>query len=279
MALRKALKDRNNFLASKAAAMTEELRLAALIPDLAAAFHRFLQDAVKSDPQCWAKNAIAQALKNLEYGEADVFLRGIVHEQWEPVWGGKADAAITLRGTCAHALIGCGLPSFELLRHLGDRLADHSKVVRVEAARAIGSAGAMDGALLLRLKVRCGDPEPEVIGQCLSSLLGMELRWAVDFAMGYLDHDDLEWRIEASAALAESREARAVEAVIEYWKREKDVRARGTILRLLAASPLEQAGDFLVTVTNDGPPEMAREALAALRESRHRGRLTESGPA
>src|SRR5262249_19055805 len=81
--LRKALKDRSNYLVSKAAAIVAELNLTDLIPDLLAAFERFLIDPVKSDPQCWAKLAIVKALKDLGHREPDVFLRGLTHIQLE----------------------------------------------------------------------------------------------------------------------------------------------------------------------------------------------------
>ena len=67
--LRKALKDRSNYLVSKAAALAGELRLTALIPDLLHAFDRFMIDPAKTDPQCWAKNAIVKALKDLNHDD------------------------------------------------------------------------------------------------------------------------------------------------------------------------------------------------------------------
>ena len=94
--LRKALKDRSNYLVSKAAGLAGELGLNALIPDLTAAFDRFMVDAAASDPQCWDKNAIVKTLKDLNHDDPAVFLRGIEHIQMEPVWGGTADTAMTL---------------------------------------------------------------------------------------------------------------------------------------------------------------------------------------
>ena len=63
--LRKALANRNNYVVAKASKITAELGLRALIPDLLAALDRFFIDPVKSDPQCWAKNALVQALASL----------------------------------------------------------------------------------------------------------------------------------------------------------------------------------------------------------------------
>src|ERR1700677_4868944 len=161
--LRKALRDRNNFLASKAAALAGEFGLRDLIPDLVTAFDRFMVNPAKSDPQCWAKNAIARALKALEHDDPSVFIRGCKHIQLEPVWGGRADAAATLRATCALALAACAIGRAEILRHLVDLLVDPETPVRVDASRAIAQLPGWDSAILLRLKTLTGDKEPEVI--------------------------------------------------------------------------------------------------------------------
>jgi len=103
--LRKALAHRNNFLVAKAAKMVAEAEIAALLPDVLAAYERFFIDPVKSDPQCWAKNALSKALVKLEHRGKDAYLRGMRHRQMEPVWGGQSDTAGALRGNCTHALV------------------------------------------------------------------------------------------------------------------------------------------------------------------------------
>ncbi len=182
--LRKALRDRNNYLVSKAAELASDLKQDDLIPELITAFDRFMTDPVKSDPQCWAKNAIAKALKNLGHRDAPVFLRGIAHVQPEPVWGGQADSAGTLRGTCALALVDCRLDELEILTHLTDRLADKEMPVRVDAALAIAQFARPEGVLPLRLKAWLGDDEPEVIGQCFTSLMALDSRAALGLIAG-----------------------------------------------------------------------------------------------
>src|ERR1700733_10588863 len=141
-ALKKALQHRNNFLVSKAAKLTADLNLTGLIPDLATAFPRFLpqsgKDAAKTDPQCWAKNAIAKSLATLEYQEHELFLLGMRHIQLEPVWGGSSDTAGPLRSTCALALVQCrSLNSVGRLAYLAELVADKILSVRVDAARAV----------------------------------------------------------------------------------------------------------------------------------------------
>src|ERR1039458_8863674 len=75
--LAKALNLRHNLLVAKAAALTLHHRLTGLKPSLAAAFPRFLENAAKSDPQCWAKNALAKTLAAFEYQEPELFLTGM----------------------------------------------------------------------------------------------------------------------------------------------------------------------------------------------------------
>ncbi len=155
--LRKALANRNNFVVAKAADLARQLQLTQLIPELLTAFDRFFEDHIKTDPQCWAKNALSRALATFEHQDAAVFLRGMKHIQLEPVWGGSSDTAGTLRATCALALVQCrSLREADLLAHLVDLLADKDKTVRVEVVRAIEQVGSPSAALLLRLRAILG---------------------------------------------------------------------------------------------------------------------------
>lgn len=266
--LRKALKDRNNYFVSKAAALTGDLRLHALEPDLLAAFDRFLVNAVKSDPQCWAKNAIAKALKDLDHRDPAVFLRGIGHFQLEAVWGGSSDTAATLRGTCALALVNCRLADDEILTRLVDLLADAEKPARIDAVRAIAQLGRPEGALLLRLKALAGDREPEVVGWCFESLLSFDAPDAISFVARFLDAKDPEIFLEAVAALGASREPEALECLKNCWSKTLEPDNKCAILTALGASPLPAAAEFLLTVASEGPAEFAASAVAALGASR-----------
>ena len=70
--LRQALTHRSNYLVAKAADLVREFRLRELIPELLAAFDRYFANPLKTDPQCWAKNAISRALAALEFQDAAV---------------------------------------------------------------------------------------------------------------------------------------------------------------------------------------------------------------
>jgi len=274
-ALHKALKDRSNYVVSKAATIAGDLRLEDLIPDLIAAFDRFLQDPVKSDPQCWAKNAIVKALKDLGHRNPDVFLRGIEHVQMEPVWGGSADSAATLRGACALALVDCQLDDLTILTCLADRLADKEKPVRVDAALAIGQFGREEGAPLLRLKALLGDREPEVTGQCFISLMSLGPRESLAFIQHFLRHDDEEVCAEAASALAQSRESEALDILKAFWRTRAPADVRKAILISLGASPLREASEFLLQVVSEESGELAAHALTALAASRFHADIRE----
>src|ERR1700684_3403054 len=105
--LRKALLDRVNLVVAKAAQVVAGRQLRELIPELLAAFDRLFVDPIERDTQCWAKNAIAKALTDLDYRESAPFLRGRLHIQMEAVWGGRQDTAQTLRGICLLGLASC----------------------------------------------------------------------------------------------------------------------------------------------------------------------------
>ena len=131
--VRRALASENNYLVAKSAAIVADHILSALLPEILAAFDRFFIDPVKSDPQCWAKTALAKALVKLECRDATVYLRGLRHTQEEPVWGGHSDTAGTLRGICAQALVACdGLNDTALLNILLEPFLDRDKTVRME---------------------------------------------------------------------------------------------------------------------------------------------------
>ncbi|MBV8847246.1 MAG: HEAT repeat domain-containing protein [Bryobacterales bacterium] len=266
--LRKALKDRANYLVSKAAAVAGALRAEELIPDLIAAFDRFLKDPVKSDPQCWAKTAVVKALKDLGHRDPDVFLKGIDHIQLEPVYGGKADSAATLRGACALALIDCRMDDLLILSRLADRLADPETPVRLDAALAIGQFGRDEGALLLRLKALLGDREPEVTGQCFNSLMAIAPRDSLAFIRRFLENTDEAVVAEAAGVLATSREPEAIEILKTFWKTRAPIEARKAILISLGASTMREAAEFLLAVLAQESSELASQALRALAASR-----------
>jgi len=265
-ALRKTLAHRNNFLVSKAAKLVADAELVALLPEALAAFDRFFIDAAKTDPQCWAKNALSKALVKLGHRSKDEYLRGMRHHQMEPVWGGQSDTAGALRGTCTHALVDCpGISDADLLTALLDPLTDSDKTVRMEAARAMAQVGGVSAALLLRLRALLGKDEPEVLGAVYSSLLSLEGAAAIPLVVGALDDGD-DTSAEAAFALADLRSTEALAALLTRFRAGADAWFTSVLLSAIALTRLPEAMDFLIATIARNARE-APEAIEALGRS------------
>ncbi len=180
--LKTAIDDRSNLIVAAAAAIAGDQGLVELAPTLASALDRFLVDPLKTDKLCRAKLAVIQALDKLEHGAPDVFLKAARHVQLEPVWGGSEDTAAPLRAAALLALARIDVDG--LLTLLVDALVDPQKDVRIAAAQALGYHGSESAGLILRLKARLGDREPEVFSECLCGLLACArrrtCRWSRD---------------------------------------------------------------------------------------------------
>ena len=270
--LKKALRDRNNFLVSKAAIVAAELELRDLVGDLTAAFDRFMENPIKTDPQCWAKIEIARALRRLDHRETATFLRGVRHKQLEPTYGGSQDSAGQLRGICALGLLGCPIADADLFPILTDLLVDPELPARVDAVRAVAQAGRSESVWLLRLKALCGDRDWEVIGECLVALLDLQPKESVEFVERFLYQDE-DGSMEAASALAQSRELEAFEALKRFWKGRIISDTRRSVLSFLAGSPVPESAEFLFeTMQNESGP-LAETALESLSRSRFRSEM------
>jgi HEAT repeat protein len=261
--LRKALAHRNNFIAAKAADLAREFTLTDLTDDLLKAFDRFFENPEKTDPQCWAKNALARTLAAFEVQDADVFLRGMRHIQMEPVWGGRSDTAGTLRSICALALVQCrSLTEPDLLAHLVDLLADKDKAVRAETARAIEQVGSPSASLLLRLRAVLGKDEPEVLGACYNGVLGIEGSRALPWVARFLDAGD-DSAAEAALAIAAARSPEAFEVLRPRLDHASDPWFRSVLLSAMALTRQEAAMEFLLELvrTESLDAESAMEAV------------------
>jgi hypothetical protein len=265
----KSVGSRSNFLVAKAARLVEDNRLADFALPLIAAYERFFVNAEKTDPQCWAKNALSRALSNLGCRDKDVFLRGLHHHQMEPVWGGRSDTAGTLRANCAHALMGCeGLIAQDVLLLLVDLLADEDKAVRVEAVRAIAQLDDM-AIPVLRLRALIPGEDPEVLSVCFSALLAIDRQVSINFVARFLEKGD-DAAAEAAFALAETHEPASLTALLKLRQQPTPGSGEpwfaGVVLSAIALTRLPQALDYLIELiqSEDRDAPAAIEALAKL---------------
>jgi HEAT repeat protein len=201
--LRAALGDKSNLIVAAAAAIVGDQNHVGVSADLEAAFDRCLVDPLKSDKLCRGKIAVIHALDKLEHERTDIFLRAANHVQLEPVWGRSEDTAALLRAAAILAL--ARLDYHGLLPLLVDSLTDSQKEVRTAAAQALGHHGSEPASLLLRLKARMGDKEPDVISECLSGLLTCSPKENLPFVSQFLDSIDTTICEAAILALGRSR--------------------------------------------------------------------------
>ncbi|MGA3098823.1 MAG: HEAT repeat domain-containing protein [Bryobacteraceae bacterium] len=265
--LRAFLSDRSNLVVAKAAKIAGDLRMAELVPDLAAAFHRLMANPAKLDKGCAATTAIVGALYSMDYDSADVYLKGVRHIQMEPSFGRPVDAAAQLRGDSALGLVRTRHPEalFEVVR----LLADKEPRVRMGAARALGSVVGEAGELLLLLKVLTGDSEPDVLGECFSGMLASGAERSLRVVRAYLDHEDPAIAEAAILALGASRLPGAIDTLREKWGRTVHGPIRKTLLLALATARQDSALDFLLSLVAEGDSRVASEVVAALRAYRN----------
>jgi HEAT repeat protein len=272
--VRKHLEDRHFRVVAKAASLAEERTLHERVPDLLQAYPRFAMDPVKRDPKCIAKQAIARALVALDCQNQDFFLQGIRYRQPEPVWGGSVDAAIDVRCSCAMGLVASGYP--RAIQELTELLDDPEWRARAGAARAIACGHPGEAEALLRFKVRTGDPEPEVLGECFTGLLAIAAEESVALVAGHMMGSNDGVRDFAALALGESRHPRALDELRAAWDTELlNNEFRAVLIRAAALHRTEAAFDWLIRIIEQGSRAHADVAAEALGVYERNSRLLE----
>jgi HEAT repeat protein len=260
--VRQFLRNRSNLIVSKAAKVVRELQLKALIPDLVAAFSKLMKDGPRLDKRCAAVTEIVSALYELNYQEPEPYLAGLKHVQMEASFGPPVDEAAKLRAVSAQGLVRTRHP--DALTEVTQLLVDRESAARLGAVRALAANGGEAGILLLKLKVLTGDVEPAVIGECFSGLLEASPAKSVPFVAKYIDSDDDDVAQAAMLALGESRLPAAFEVLREKWARTIAMPVRRVLLSAMAASKLDEAIAFLVSLVETASVPTAAAAVEAL---------------
>lgn len=251
---------------AKAAQIARARGFDALLPDLVQAFGRFMVRPEKSDPGCAAKTAVVEALARLGPDDPSVFLRGIRHVQLEPVFGGRVDTAVDLRGACAFGLVATGHPG--VLYELADLLADKQAPARICAAQALAALGSNDAVPLLRLRALIGDAEPRVLTECLLALLRLQPATGLAFVLRQLDSEEPERAEAAALALGESRLPEAFEPLRDWVSRSVVPERRRTGLMALGLLRREEAFDHLLALLAESRGSTPLDVLQALSPAR-----------
>ena len=256
---RNGLRGRQSLPAARAAQAAGEHGLQELFPDLEAAFSYFIQQAVKRDPRCAAKIAIAEALDRLDYASPELFLQGLRHIQLEPVWGGTSDTAAPLRARCIAALVRLNHP--DRYRLLADLLFDSCPDARRGAVRAAAYAGGETGEMLLRIKVHLGDEDGSIVGDCFAGLIQLAPESALDFIGRHLQSENEEMRELAALALGESHVPEAL-GLLRRAILDSSTPGEFKILALaIGLCRTDEAFDLLLEVLSTRPTPFAIAAL------------------
>jgi HEAT repeat protein len=260
--LKQVMRSKHAIAVARAAKLVNRMNAQVLIPDLVAAFERFMVNAATTDQSCIAKKTIAQTLYRLDYSQEDLFLQGIKHVQMEPVWGGKVDTAPGLRGFCALGLVRMNYPL--VMVELADLLADPEPEARISAARAIAYTENSQGVPLLRLKVKLGDKDPQVLSECFIALLKLAPDSSLSLVSGFLEHPEAQISEMAALALGESRIEAAFPVLRQWWQHSRDPELRRSALLAIAMLRKDEALEFLVSMIEQGKLSEAKDAVAAL---------------
>lgn len=261
--LRDALASKVGVLVAGAAKHVETSSLDAVVPELVAAFEQLCEQGIKRDPGCRGRVAIARTLHALNQWEDRVFVAGLTVVQLEGM--SPDDTAAQLRGLCgiAHAHFGRS----DTLDVLAELLADEWRTARLAAAQALGDSGQLGATALLRLRIRAGETEPEVLAAALESLLSLDRDGQLAFVLGLLDAHD-ETGEAAALALGGARIAAAFEP-LRAWcmgaSPEQRRRVGYLALALLRSDPANEHLLELVRAASKADALAAASALATFK--------------
>ncbi|KIG15221.1 hypothetical protein DB30_05765 [Enhygromyxa salina] len=270
-ALSKALGARSNLVVAAALEVICEHELSGFEASMRAAFDKAMTDPVRTDPGCRTKVGVVKALDLLSEPADELFLAAVRHVQPEPVWGGSQDSAVALRGMAAMALVNRRNP--EAMIELARLLADPEREARRMAADAVAASGDVAaGVPLLILRIRAGDPEPEVLGACFAALLALDAADTFGFVVEHLRGRD-ELVVEAAAlALGQERPAGAL-AALRAFVESTLLEPRRVGLLAIAMLRTEEAWAYLLELVAEAPEGLARGAIEALGVYRELGDL------
>jgi hypothetical protein len=246
--VRQFLRNRSNLVIAKAAKVARELQTTELIPDLVAAFNKLMADAPRFDKRCAATTEIVSALYELNYQEPALYLAGLKHVQMEASFGPPVDEAAKLRAVSAQGVVRTRHP--DALTEVMQLLVDREPAARIGAVRALAVNGGEAGILLLRMKVLTGDAESALLGEYFSGLLEASPAKSVPFVAKYIDSEDTDVAQAAMLTLGESRLPAAFEVLREKWSRTTGTPAKKILLASMAASKLDDAIAFLISLVD-----------------------------
>ena len=108
-------------------------------------------------------------------------------------------------------------------------------------------------------------------GECLSSVLRVSPRWAVEYAGRFLNDPDPGVRSVAALALGESRKPAALEPLAGRLKAETDPEVRKPLALAVAMLRTPESRELLLSLIRGGRPADAADAVEAMGLYKHDG--------
>lgn len=263
--LEKGLDDRSSLVVARAAKLAAQHQARDTLPTLGQTFGRFLEAGSSADKGCEAKQALAEALCELEASEEKLYLQGLELVQMEAAFGGPVDTAPRVRGLCAVGLARCRTSGF--LNHLAQALADPEPACRTLAVRAVCEHGDYQGESLLRLMLLKGEEVPDVVLEALAGIFHFSGPGALDFLTRHFlkSSRDQRWSL-AILAMGESRLPESLELLKTEYSRQPLAADKRSVLEAMALTRLPAARSFLLDLVAQGElaGKQAQETLRKL---------------
>jgi hypothetical protein len=280
------LASKSSYVVARAAELAGERRVRGTLTRIVEALDRLLRTPTLKDPGCAARFALAKAAVDMEagYEAEDVMVLGIQHTCWESIWGGSADVAVALRGQCAIGLAAMG--SRLALRCATELLAESdmkgsrervSWPARQDAARALTMIGSDGAAAVLRFKAILGDPEPNVLSDCLAGVIAIDGDPGLELAEHFLTGGpanvragiEVERQAEAALlAIGGSRRPAAFTLLLRHERLFAHTASCSTFFAAVAMTRQDSAIDYLLKQVSEGSKDLSNAAAKALEPMR-----------
>jgi HEAT repeat protein len=261
--IRAYLGDKNNYVVSRAVRLVSDAGWRDLTEALLEVFERFVHDPVKRDPGCHAKLAVIDALSELSYYGEEPFLTAARHRQPEPAFGPPVDTAVSLRVNAAMGLAQAGYR--DLLFELAALLNDPEPAARIGVMKVLEYNGGEGCELMLRMKLHGGDPEPDVMAECISTLMRIAPERSVEVVGRMLGDADAFLAQTAALALGESRLPEAWPLLREHYGTVFDPTEKADLLLPMALTRQDEAISLLLDEVSEGATPLAVAAVDAMR--------------
>lgn len=236
---------------------------------------RFLwlsNEGKKRDPGCHIRANLAFGFAKQKYLGAVSALRiGIRTIQIEPVGGVPTDTATHLRANCALALGQMRAPDavrdISLLLFEGDDPLRNRVEMRKSAAQALGMTCDPNASIPLSIRLYYPQDEaPEVLQDCMQSLVFLEDPCAVEILSRFLTHTDRPLAAFACLMIAETRHESAARVLFEVVGSFTHEPLQAVVLAL-ASMRTDDSQEYLFRLADAWEEEVRLALVEALRDS------------